>query len=66
MLGYVYDTPVFLHVTLMSALPESNMLEEINIGSADVVKVLDETERYGGAVEQHCCVAAINPLHGSV
>lgn len=31
MFGYVYDTPVFLYMTLMSALPESNTFEQINI-----------------------------------
>lgn len=29
MLGYVYDTPVFLYMTLMSALPESNTFEQV-------------------------------------
>lgn len=66
MFGDVYDTPVFLHMTLMSARPESNMLEEINVRSADVVKALDETEGCGGAAEQRCSVAGINPSHGGV
>lgn len=31
MFGYVYDTPVFFHMTLQSVPPETYMCEMINI-----------------------------------